>query len=211
MTEPDDKFITIPAELNLRRDDPASGQIVLTEGGNLTIQFEEGIVSSSTRPYESWNTIEGTDDRGFNLRVDNTVISKEQDFSLTELSPLSVCISQNENFAPPEDEQIVIEFDVLCFLPQMPPRNQVDSGTKEVLEMLSKQGHPSIDISDEFEIPYLNTNDYEVYGVSLVDTTDRRDLIKSHEQPIRTAKIRIKQQIHGNLAHQVERAEDIII
>lgn len=43
MVEPDHTFVEVPCELELGRDDdPAAGRLILTEGGDLSIQFEEG-------------------------------------------------------------------------------------------------------------------------------------------------------------------------
>lgn len=99
---------------------------------------------------------------------------------------------------------------MLCFLPQIPPRNQLDSTSLETVEGLSEEQSSSFEPPNEIKVQYLEIDELEAFGVPLTDTTDRRDTIKSGEKPIRTAKIRITQEIHGNIAYQLETAGDTV-
>jgi len=100
---------------------------------------------------------------------------------------------------------------MLCFLQQIPPRNQIDSSTKRNLQKLAEQEGKPLDISGKIKTKYIETDDFEAYGIPLTDTTDRRDVIKNDKKPIRTAKIRIEQNIGGDLAHQVKAAEETVL
>jgi hypothetical protein len=205
-----DTFIELPCELELGNDDdPATGKILLTEGGELSIQFEKGTVRHSNLR-QSWKEINGYDNRGRSISVNRATATGAKNHSLTKISPLSATISQNIDFPAGKDVEVAIEFDILCFLPQIPPQNQIDSTTKKSLQKLAEKESKSVDVSDK-KINYIKNDHFDAYGIPLTDTTDRRDAIKHHEKPIRTAKIRIEQNIDGDLAHQAGIAEEIVI
>lgn len=211
-TEPSDTFVELPCELNLEEDDdPATGKILLTEGGELSIQFEKGTVRPHSNLSQSWKEIDGRDNRDRAISVDRAVATQAKNSSLTKISPTSATISQNIELGAGEDTEVAIEFDMLCFLQQIPPRNQIDSTTKRNFQKLAEQEDKSIDIPDKIKTKYIETDNFEAYGIPLTDTTDRRDVIKNRERPIRTAKIRIEQNIGGDLAHQVNVAEQTVL
>jgi hypothetical protein len=210
--EPSETFVELSCELELGRDDdPATGKVLLTEGGDLSIQFEEGEVRPHSNLSQSWKEIEGQDNRRRTISVDRVTATHAKNTSLTEISPTSVTISQNVDVAAGEDVEVAIEFDMLCFLQEIPPRNQMESTTKEGIQKLAEKEGMTLDIPDEIRVKYIETNNSVAYGVPLTDTTDRRDAIKNREKPIRTAKIRIEQNIRGDLAHQVDTAEEIVL
>jgi hypothetical protein len=211
MINPEDTFFETACELDLHRDDDsANGLITLSEEGELAIQFEEGEVEPFTDFHHSWSMIEGRDQEGRHVRVEKAT-AQQRNFSLVEIRPTSICIYQNEDYAPSPDDEIVIDFDILCFLPQIPPRNQVDTTTRDTIEKLSDdEDRPMPDIPEEFEVPYVKEGDYEAYGVPLTDTTDRRDYIRDTGRKARTAKIRIKQHTHGDITHRVDKATEVV-
>lgn len=211
MVEKDTQYIGKGCDLHLGLDDdPSPGTIVLTEAGDVSIQFEDGEVESYTNLHESWAEINGTDKHGNNVAVERATASSLHNFSLTEISTPKVTISNNPDFAPGQQTEIVIEFDVICFQPTIPPINQVDEETRATVEHLSGGDNPSIDIPDEKKFHYVSTDTAEVVGIPFTDTAERVDYIKNTNNPIRTGKIRVKQQRPGDLSHRVDCATETV-
>jgi hypothetical protein len=211
MVEKDDLFIQRGCELNLGLDDdPCQGTIVLTEGGDLSVRFDDESVEPYTNLHESWALIDGSDEDRNNVTIERATVSNLHNFSLTEISTPEITISKNADLAPGQRTELTIDFDLICFQPSIPPINQIDDETRATVEHLSGGDRPSLDIPDEKEFHYISTDTTEVFGVPFTDTTDRVDYIKNTERPVRTGKIRVKQQRAGDLSHRVECAAETV-
>lgn len=211
MVGKDTPFIQRGSELNLGLDDdPAQGTIVLTEGGDLSVQFDDGTVEPHMNLNESWAQIDGTDEHGNNVTIERATVSNLRNFSLTEISTPKVTITKNADLAPGQNTELVIDFDLICFQPSIPPVNQIDAETRATIENLSGGDRPSLDIPEEKKFHYLSIDTAEVYGIPLTCTTDRVDYIKNTERPLRTGKIRVKQQTTGVLSHRINCAAETV-
>ena len=211
MVGPNEDFLEIPCKLDLDKSSRLyEGKITLTEGGNLTIKFEREAVHPFSRLHNSWESIEGVDNRGYDIRAEKARVNNIQNNSLTDLGVQSVCLTQDAGYVPDGDTEVAIDFDILCFQPQIPPFNETDSSTREIIQELSEGDRPTVDIPEETEIQYVETEDTEIYGIPLTDTMERTKSIKEHHRPVRTGKIRVKQRIHGDLTHQVDWAQETV-
>lgn len=93
MPNSDDLFLEIQADLDVGKDgDPYLGKIVLTEGGELSLQFDEGVVESPPGLDETWETITGRDERGFDVEISEAAAIQNLNFSLTRIRPRSIVI-----------------------------------------------------------------------------------------------------------------------
>lgn len=213
MYNSDNPFQEISAHLNLGKDgDPYLGNIILTEGGELTIEFEEGIVEAADGLSENWNTITGTDERGFDVEISDATTIQHRNFSLTRIRPRKIVISDNKDQVPGANKELVFDYDVLCFLPDIPPRNQLSEDSRETIEEISEDhDQPVPDISNEFEYGYIDTDEASISGITLTDTTDRRDYIKDTGRPLRTARIRVRHEGNGDISHRFDRSEEFLL
>ncbi|WP_154019939.1 hypothetical protein [Halococcus sediminicola] len=211
MVGPNETFLEIPCELELGEgDDPYTGRIILSEGGNLRIEFEEGVVHPFTDIYSSWASVEGVDKRGYDVHMERVRAGDIHDCSLLSINGDTVSLTQDPDHAPDKQIEVVVEFDVVCFQPEIPPRNEVDTETRNMFQQISNQNNSDVDIPKEIEIRYTESDERAIYGVPLTDTKERTEAIEEHRRPVRTGKIRVKQRIHGDLAHQVEMAKESV-
>jgi hypothetical protein len=207
MVNPEDLIVEEEFDLDLGKEDgPYSGMICLNERGGLSIRFEEGVVPQEDIIKEGmkqhWSSISGRDAEGREINVSNVVISTTSNFSLTELNGTSATIKRNEDMNCEDGVEMVIDFDITLFKTEFPSRDQMDEETKASIRQ-----HSGRDVPEEIEVEYLSRDERSFYGVPLTDTSDRINFIKDRGIPIRTGKIRVRQDISGSIDHQVDRAK----
>lgn len=203
MTVSNDIITEIECGFELDGDDsPYTGKILLSEGGGLSINFDEGIFHQHDFN-NSWDTIEGTDTESRNVTVEHAVTSQCRNGWLAKIDTTSVVRSKSADFVPGPNKEVVIEFDILCFQPYIPPIDQIDRNTQEIVDELSDENIP-----EEKVISYIEADQFEILGVPFVDTRERVDIVKNQGRRMRTGKIRVKQKKHGTIQYHVESAED---
>lgn len=201
MIQSDDTITEIDCELEFEEEkDSYPGRVVLTEDGDLSVQFNQG-EGPSTSLEESWSGLDGVDNQGREVQVNNPMPSKTRAFSLTELDTTSVAITKDGDFCPGPDKEVIIEFDVLCFQPNIPATNQRDSEIREYTE------ENVDDRPKEKQYLYIESDNFEIYGVPFTNTTDRIDIVENEGKRMRTAKIRVNQEKHGTLCHHINSVE----
>lgn len=209
MVEPENPIVEETFDLSLgREDDPSPGKISLNEQGGLSIQFEEGVVPqediSEKVMTEEWSSISGSDEHGREVEVSNAIMSRVTNFSLSELTANSVTIRKGEERNCEEGEEITIDFDVTLFKTGFPPIDDIDDETRRHLAESGRE------VPDKLEVEYLSRDERTIYGVPFADTRDRIDFIKDRGIPVRTGKIRVKQDIPGTIDHQVDMAKGVV-
>ena len=202
MVSSTDVIVKVDCELQFGDgEDPHPGQIVLTEGGGLGVNFDQGTVRQ-LETGKAWSELRGTDTENREVILDHAITSRIQNSWLTEVDTTSAVIATDEEEAPGPDCTVVIDFDLLCFQPYIPPINQVDRDTRQVVEQGLEMDVP------EKEFLYVETDEAEIYGVPFVDTANRVDYVKEEGQRLRTGKIRVKQEKNGSIRHHVDSVED---
>lgn len=79
MITSDDTITEIECDFELNRDNSQyTGQILLSEGGRLDINFNEGTFRQHNL-HNSWDTIEGIDTENRNITVEHAVTSQIRD------------------------------------------------------------------------------------------------------------------------------------
>ena len=202
MVETTDLISEIDCELHLGEEhDPYECTLVLTEDGVPSIKLEKG-TGPQSKLEETWAEINGRDKYGRNISVKNANSVHSSDFQLTKISTPEVTISKNKDHVLEEDREIVIEFDVLCFQPNIPASNQLDEETRQ--HLMKNSG---VDSVDEYSTTYVDKTNLKIEGVPLTDTKERVEFIEDNHQNLRTAKIRVTQIENGPISRRVDLAK----
>ncbi len=178
--------------------DVRQGNILLSEIGDLQVQFDENIASPPNMDdLRAWNQLSG-------IGPDKTDVTIEKAHTKADSSlwPNKVILSKNSDYAPGDDTEVTVDFDVLCFQPYIPAMDQHDENVREQV-----QDQTGSTVSEEREFQYIETDRMRIYGVPLSDTKDRVDFVKEEKEPIRTTKIRVKEQSKGSIEHRVANSQ----
>ena len=145
----------------------------------------------------AWNQLSGTGPDGTDIAV-----KKAHTKADSSLWPNEVILTKNSDCAPGSNAEVIVDFDLLCFQPYIPPMDQHDENVRE-----QAKEQTGTTISEEREFQYIEKNGMRICGVPLSDTKDRVDFVKEEKEPIRTAKIRVKDQSEGSIEHRVTNSQ----
>lgn len=167
----------------------------LDESGESGIEVLEQVeYGPSESPFQNlvshFEELSGTTSEGYDVTArkvtvlfgDNAKAGELVERFLADIpSVQTITIEKNSDYVFQQSDTVTIKFDAMCLKPSIP----YNVNRRHLL---------------------IEENDWAVTTSPIGDSKDRIDFVKSHQRPIRTAEIRVTQELPGTLEHHVNSA-----